>query len=120
VNALATHIHLELWGVETHLLNDPLRLEQILVTAARAAGCEVLGTVRHRFEPQSASVVVLVSESHVSIHTWPEYGYAAADILTCGQALPDAGVKSLIAHLAPQRSEVQRYDRGELQKPLKK
>jgi S-adenosylmethionine decarboxylase len=93
--SLATHVHVELWGVDTALLNDPARLETALIASARAAKCEVL-----------------VSESHLSIHTWPEHGYAAADILTCGQALPEDGVKSLIRLLNPVRSEVASFQRG--------
>lgn len=112
---LATHVHVELWGCEDALLNDPPRLEQVLLAAAAAAKCEVLGAVKHRFQPQGASVVVLVAESHLSIHTWPEHGYAAADILTCGETLPEEGVKSLIALMKPARSDVRRYDRGLLQ-----
>jgi S-adenosylmethionine decarboxylase len=110
--SLATHVHVELWGVDTALLNDPARLETALIASARAAKCEVLGSVKHQFQPQGASVVVLVSESHLSIHTWPEHGYAAADILTCGQALPEDGVKSLIQLLNPVRSEVASFQRG--------
>lgn len=110
--SLATHTLIELWGVEEDLLNDPDRLEAALLEAARAARCEVLGSVKHRFQPQGASVVVLVAESHLSIHTWPESSYAAADILTCGSTLPDQGVKSLISGLKPQRSEIRVVDRG--------
>ncbi len=113
--ALATHLHLELWGVDGALLDDAVRLEAALLAAAAAARCQVLGTVRHHFEPHGASVVVLVAESHLSIHTWPEHGYAAADILTCGQTLPEAGVATLLERLAPARHELQRYERGVVQ-----
>ncbi|MFT3708669.1 MAG: adenosylmethionine decarboxylase [Archangium sp.] len=86
--------------------------------AAAAARCEVLGSVGHRFQPQGASVVVLVAESHLSIHTWPEHRYAAADILTCGATLPEAGVRAIVAELRPESWSSQRYDRGLT--PLKK
>jgi len=56
----------------------------ILVTAAKEANAEVLQTAFHRFTPQGVSGVVVIAESHLSIHTWPEYGYAAMDIYTCG------------------------------------
>jgi S-adenosylmethionine decarboxylase len=113
--ALVTHVHLELWGVEGALLDDPSRLEAVLLEAARAAKCQVLGSVKHQFQPHGATVLVLVAESHLSIHTWPEHGYAAADILTCGQSLPEEGVKTLIALMNPARSEVRRYERGIVQ-----
>ncbi|MCA2976699.1 MAG: adenosylmethionine decarboxylase [Myxococcaceae bacterium] len=109
---LATHVLLELWGVDDALLNDERALEAHLFAAARAARCEVLGSVRHRFEPQGASVVVLVAESHLSVHTWPERRYAAVDLLTCGHTLPDAGVACLVERFAPARHEVRRLDRG--------
>lgn len=115
--SLATHVHLELWDVDPKLLDDPLRLEAALLEAARAAGCTVLGSVKHQFQPHGASVVVLVAESHLSIHTWPEHGYAAADILTCGKTLPEEGVKSLIGLMKPGRHEVRRYDRGNVRTP---
>lgn len=114
-NHLATHVHLELWGVDGALLDDPQRLEAALFAAAAAAKCTVIGSVKHQFQPHGASVVVLVAESHLSIHTWPEHGYAAADILTCGETLPEEGVKSLIAQMNPERSEVTRYERGLVQ-----
>ncbi|MBL8909601.1 MAG: adenosylmethionine decarboxylase [Archangium sp.] len=115
---LAKHVHLELWGVNEDVLNDPQRLEQILKNAAAAARCEVLGSVAHQFQPQGASVVVLVAESHLSIHTWPERQYAAADILTCGNTLPEAGVRSIVAELLPASWSTEIYNRGVT--PLKK
>ena len=108
----ATHLLIDLYGINSELLNDPARLEDALREAARAARCEVLGAVRHKFEPQGASVVVLVAESHLSLHTWPEHGYAAADILTCGATLPEAGVEALLRALSPQRHAVRRFERG--------
>ncbi|MFO0599271.1 MAG: adenosylmethionine decarboxylase [Myxococcaceae bacterium] len=112
MTSLATHVHLELWGVDFALLDDPSRLEAALREAAAAARCEVLGAVAHKFQPQGASVVVLVAESHLSIHTWPEHRYAAADILTCGQALPEAGVRALIDRLKPEQHSVASFARG--------
>lgn len=112
--ALATHVLLELWGVPFAVLDDPSALQAGLLEAARAARCEVLGTLHHRFHPQGASVVVLVAESHLSVHTWPEHGYAAFDIFTCGQALPEAGVAALIEHFKPERHSTQRLARGRL------
>ncbi len=109
---LAVHMHLELWGVEPALLDDPTRLEAVLLEAAAAARVTALGSVKHHFTPHGASVVVLLAESHISVHTWPEHGYAAVDLLTCGETLPENGVKSLIALMKPARHEVRKYDRG--------
>lgn len=119
MSRLATHVLLELWGCDEALLNDAAALERHLVEAARAARCEVLGALHHRFEPQGASAVVLVAESHLSIHTWPEHGYAAVDILTCGATLPDAGVAALVARLKPREHVVERLERGQRKPTLR-
>ncbi|HHY11868.1 MAG TPA: adenosylmethionine decarboxylase, partial [Firmicutes bacterium] len=63
---------------------DLERIREILVSAALSAGAEVLETTFHRFSPQGISGVVVISESHLAIHTWPELGYAAVDVFTCG------------------------------------
>lgn len=109
---LATHVLVELWGVERGLLDDPTALEAGLLEAAKAARCEVLGSLAHKFEPQGASVVVLVAESHLSVHTWPEHGYAAVDILTCGETLPEAGVESILRTFKPVSHSVEKVARG--------
>ncbi len=117
MTAVAQHLLIELYGVDDALLNDPVRLEAALREAAHAARCEVLGAARHRFTPQGASAVLLVAESHLSIHTWPEHGYAAADIFTCGRTLPEAGVAALVRALGPVRHEVRAIDRGAITSP---
>jgi S-adenosylmethionine decarboxylase len=109
---LATHLLLELYGVEPRLLDDVECLKAALTSAALAARCTVLGVVAHKFQPQGASVVLLVAESHLSIHTWPEVGYAAVDIFTCGSALPQHGITPLLQALKPHKHAVQEIARG--------
>ena len=70
------------------VLNDPARLETLMKRGVVAARATTLGTIFRRFSPQGVSGVVVVEESHFSIHTWPEYGYAAVDFYTCGDCLP--------------------------------
>ena len=82
--ALGTHIIVELSDCNAQILSDVDQVASILVAAAKAANAEVLQTAFHRFSPQGVSGVVVIAESHLSIHTWPEYGYAAMDIYTCG------------------------------------
>ena len=84
MKALGTHIIVELSDCNAQILSDVDQVTNILVTAAREANAEVLQTAFHRFMPQGVSGVVVIAESHLSIHTWPEYGYAAMDIYTCG------------------------------------
>ena len=79
------HLLLEFSGCDDVLLNDVGRLEACLVEACRTAGATVVKSAFHAFSPIGASGVVVIAESHVTVHTWPEHGYAALDIFTCGQ-----------------------------------
>jgi S-adenosylmethionine decarboxylase len=85
MQALGRHILAEIYGCEFSILNDLDKIRDILVSAAISAGAEVRETAFHRFSPQGVSGVVVISESHLSIHTWPELGYAALDVFTCGE-----------------------------------
>lgn len=82
--ALGRHILAEVHGCRFDVLNDIKKVEQIMIDAALEAGAEVREYVFHKFSPQGVSGVVVISESHLAIHTWPELGYAAVDIFTCG------------------------------------
>ncbi|AVX20453.1 MULTISPECIES: adenosylmethionine decarboxylase [Carboxydocella] len=85
MNALGRHILAEIYGCKFDILNDVKKVEQIMVQAALEAGAEVREFVFHKFSPQGVSGVVVISESHLAIHTWPELGYAAVDVFTCGE-----------------------------------
>jgi S-adenosylmethionine decarboxylase proenzyme len=77
------HLLVELDACSPALLDDPERVRAALAAAAEAAGTRLLGDVLHRFEPHGVTGVALLAESHVAIHTWPELGVAACDLLTC-------------------------------------
>ncbi|KJS14812.1 MAG: S-adenosylmethionine decarboxylase proenzyme [Peptococcaceae bacterium BRH_c4b] len=81
---LGRHVLAEIYGCEFDILNDIKKVEKIMVNAALEAGAEVRECVFHKFSPQGISGVVVISESHLAIHTWPELGYAAVDVFTCG------------------------------------
>ena len=87
MNALGRHILAEIYGCDTSILNDKSFIEKSMVGAAIAAGAEVREVAFHKFSPQGVSGVVVISESHLSIHTWPELGYAAVDVFTCGDTV---------------------------------
>ncbi len=87
MNALGRHILAELYGCTTEVLNDLQKIEDIMVAAALEAGAEIREVAFHKFSPQGVSGVVVISESHLAIHTWPELGYAAVDIFTCGDTV---------------------------------
>lgn len=81
---LGRHILAEIYDCDPNILNDRELIEEILVKAALEAGAEVREVAFHKFSPQGVSGVVVISESHLAIHTWPELGYAAVDVFTCG------------------------------------
>lgn len=84
MNALGRHILAEVFGCDRSVLDNPQEVERILVQAALDAGAEVREVAFHKFSPQGVSGVVVISESHLAVHTWPELGYAAVDVFTCG------------------------------------
>lgn len=84
MDALGRHMLLELRECNKAVLDDLKYLENALVSAAKEAGATVLDQSFHQFAPQGVSGVVLIAESHLSLHTWPEHAYAAVDIFTCG------------------------------------
>jgi S-adenosylmethionine decarboxylase len=84
LNALGTHIVCELSGCDADRLADVDSIHSMMIAAAKAANATVMESAFHRFEPQGVSGTVILAESHLSIHTWPEKGYAAMDFYTCG------------------------------------
>jgi S-adenosylmethionine decarboxylase len=109
---LATHVLLDGFEIPVELLNNADALESILRRAALAAGCTILGCLKHTFEPQGVSVVLMVSESHLSVHTWPEKNYAAFDFFTCGKAIADEGVQEVKRLILGARWSELRQSRG--------
>ena len=85
MNALGQHIILELRDCNRQILDDLPRLQSTLVEAAVSTGATIIGKTFHQFSPYGVTGVIAISESHLSIHTWPEFGYAAVDIFTCGE-----------------------------------
>lgn len=84
MKALGRHIVAELSHCDPEILSDLEHVKQAMIKGAEAANAEIRETAFHRFTPHGISGVVVISESHLSIHTWPEIGYAAVDIYTCG------------------------------------
>ena len=115
MNALGKHLLLELKDCDKEMLNDVSFLKGILLAAATEAGAEVLGESFHQFNPQGVSGVVIIAESHLFIHTWPEYGYAAADIFTCGNTVqPQKAADVLVGKLGSKNHSIIEIQRGVL------
>jgi S-adenosylmethionine decarboxylase len=81
------HVIAELWGCNADTLNDLHGLERLMVKAALESGAEVREVAFHKFAPQGVSGVVIISESHLTIHSFPEHGYASIDVYTCGDRI---------------------------------
>jgi S-adenosylmethionine decarboxylase proenzyme len=112
MDTLGKHLLLELRGCDREVLNDLAVVERVLRAAAEAAGATVVQSVFHRFAPQGVTGVVVLEESHFSVHTWPESGYAAADFFTCGECRPELAVALLETELRAESVEVMAVDRG--------
>ncbi len=81
---LGRHLIVEYSDCDKSRLDDVRLLEESMKEAVRRSGATIVRSVFHRYNPQGVSGVVVIAESHMSIHTWPEYGYAAVDFFTCG------------------------------------
>lgn len=117
---LGKHILLEFMGCSNQLLNSKKDLEPILNQAAKAMGATVVESRFHNFSPIGVSGVVIIMESHLTIHTWPEYNYAAIDIFTCGDIDLNAGIQYLKSQLSPKSITEKLIERGvQLEIPIR-
>lgn len=85
---MGNHLLLEVYDVKFDLLNDAINLKETMLNAIQRAEMTVLNTFDHCFYPQGCTIVIALSESHVSCHTWPENGCVAVDVYTCGPGNP--------------------------------
>jgi S-adenosylmethionine decarboxylase len=105
------HLLIDLWGA--HNLTDPARIDRALRDAALAAGATILHSHFHHFGPDSGvSGVVVLAESHISIHTWPERDFAAVDIFMCGACDPYKSLPILKAAFRPASVQLGEQRRG--------
>lgn len=110
-----SHGLLDLYGCPADILCNAAYLEKIMRQAANAAGASALSAHFHRFGAGGGVTgVLLLAESHISIHTWPEYGFAAADIFLCGSLKTETAANILKTALSAQSAQWQQYPRGSL------
>lgn len=108
-----THLLYDMWGCLPELLNDHEFLLNLLVRSATQANATVLDTVSHQFQPQGITAIALLAESHLSIHTWPELGYVAVDVFTCGpQMVPGKCIDIIRESLKPEKFTLREVRRG--------
>lgn len=106
-----THLIVDLWGAEG--INDLAYVEETLRECVDAAEATLLHIHLHHFTPNDGiSGVAVLAESHISIHSWPETGYAALDIFMCGAAKPELAVEVLRERFKPSRVVVEEHRRG--------
>lgn len=107
------HLIADLFGIASVTLSDRTVLEKVLRRSAEEAGARILSSHFHQFgEGGGITGVLLLAESHISIHTWPEAGFAAVDLFMCGAARPQLALDWIEAGLAAASSSVQRISRG--------
>jgi len=114
--ALGRHLLLELKDCNKELLDDLDFIRECLNEAAVRCGASVVGESFYHFSPRGVSGVVNIAESHISIHTWPEYGYAAVDVFTCGDTVtPEEAAKTIADRLEAGNHSLIELRRGMLE-----
>jgi S-adenosylmethionine decarboxylase proenzyme len=115
VDYLGRQVTVDFFDCNKALLNDYKRIEAMMEGAARAAKATVVKSLFHQFNPFGVSGVVVIAESHLAIHTWPEYGFCSIDIFTCGPVVdPRLCQRYLAAALRSSHSEYHEFKRGVL------
>ena len=111
VTFAGSHLHIDLWDAQD--LDDEAKIEQAMKESVTAAGATLLHIHLHKFSPNGGvSGVAVLSESHISVHTWPEKGFAAFDVFMCGAAQPTKAIAVLEAAFKPKRVVVGEHKRG--------
>ncbi|MCA0986313.1 MULTISPECIES: adenosylmethionine decarboxylase [Bacillales] len=112
METIGRHVIAELWGCNIEKLNDMKLIEETFVEAALKSGAEVREVAFHKFAPQGVSGVVIISESHLTIHSFPEHGYASIDVYTCGDLDPNVAANYIADALGADTRENIELPRG--------
>ncbi|MBB6452073.1 S-adenosylmethionine decarboxylase [Salirhabdus euzebyi] len=113
METMGRHVIAELWNCNEDKLNDINLIEKIFVDAALKSGAEVREVAFHKFAPHGVSGVVIISESHLTIHSFPEHGYASIDVYTCGNRIdPNIAAKHIAESLEANVVEKVEVPRG--------
>ncbi|QGT54618.1 S-adenosylmethionine decarboxylase proenzyme [Synechococcus phage B3] len=108
---MGKHYLLDLYGCEFEVLDNLEFLLQLLVDSALLCGATILNKCYHKFEPQGVTIILLLAESHISIHTVPEKGEAYVDVYTCSIVDPEISCLKIIDEIKPSRHNLRLFDR---------
>jgi S-adenosylmethionine decarboxylase len=112
LKTIGRHLIAEFYGCDLGVIDDVDQIRAMMIEAATQCRATVMSDAFHRFDPHGVSGTVVISESHLSVHTWPESGYVAVDIYTCGGLDPRPGFRYLAEALGAVSSRVQEILRG--------
>ena len=112
MESMGRHVISELWGCNFDKLNSMESIGKIFVEAALKSGAEIREVAFHKFAPQGVSGVVIISESHLTIHSFPEHGYASIDVYTCGNLDPNVAADYIANALGAKKIETIEIPRG--------
>jgi len=114
MKSLGRHILVEFSNCNSQVLNDAQIVEEAMIKAAKTAGATVINSTFHHFSPWGISGVVVIQESHLAIHTWPEYKYAAVDLFTCGESVDPWVCFEHLKHIFQANYSAMELNRGSL------
>ncbi len=109
---MGTHLVVDAWQSPGELLNDPERIRRALLDAISAGGATLIDLCVHQFSPHGVTATATLAESHIAIHTWPEYGYFAADLFFCGAGEPKRAMQILKTALQAKQVTMREIPRG--------
>jgi S-adenosylmethionine decarboxylase len=120
VQSLGNHLIIELYDCDRELISSARGVEDALIQAVKISGAKMVESVIHQFNPHGISGVIVIEESHFSVHTWPEYGYCALDIFTCGDEIDYySALQFLKEEFQAKNLSVTEMKRGLLNLPVK-
>ena len=115
---IGSHLLCDMW--KCSLPDDIEVLEKLMIEAAVEAKSTILDVVKHKFYPTGATILILLAESQISLHSWPEYDYVAIDVFTCGKEMdPEAAISYLQSALNPQDMVIKKVSRGDKRHGIK-
>ena len=112
MKGLGIHVIVELFNCNKVLINNSKKIEEVMLNAAAISNATIIEHIFHKFSPHGISGVIIIAESHFTIHTWPEHGYVAVDIFTCGDFDYKAALDHIKTELKSERSSIFQFQRG--------